>query len=159
MSLHFLILTGRQWRQQERALIRRETSSNSALPLPLPSRYGHAVLRQPDPRFTALSRFCDTRPELKDSKIVELVKRVSQVAPGVLTEHGKTKNPFPNVDAQSGCVLYEYGMSEFKYYTVVFGISRALGALPQLVMDRALGMPIERPKSMSMASLEAFLKK
>lgn len=120
--------------------------------------YGHAVLRQPDPRFTALSRFCDTRPELKESSIVQLVQQVSRVAPGVLKEHGKTKNPFPNVDAASGCVLYEYGMTEFKYYTLVFGISRALGALPQLVWDRALGLPIERPKSMSIESLEQLLK-
>ncbi|EPQ28912.1 uncharacterized protein PFL1_03713 [Pseudozyma flocculosa PF-1] len=121
--------------------------------------YGHAVLRQPDPRFTALSKFCDTRPELRDSSIVQLVQKVSQIAPGVLTEHGKTKNPFPNVDAASGCVLYQYGLKEFTYYTVIFGISRAIGALPQLVADRYLGMPIERPKSMSMNALEALLKK
>lgn len=121
--------------------------------------YGHAVLRQPDPRFTALSRFCDTRPELQQSPLVQLVQQVSRVAPGVLKEHGKTKNPFPNVDAASGCVLYEYGMTEFKYFTVVFGISRALGALPQLVWDRALGLPIERPKSMSLDALQAFLEK
>lgn len=119
--------------------------------------YGHAVLRQPDPRFTALSRFCDTRPELQKSSVVKLVQQVSRVAPDVLKEHGKTKNPFPNVDAASGCVLYEYGMSEFKYYTVVFGISRALGALPQLVWDRALGLPIERPKSMSIDALTKLL--
>lgn len=73
--------------------------------------YGHAVLRRPDPRFDALSRFCDTRPELQKSSIVQLVKRVSEVAPGVLTEHGKTKNPYPNVDAQSGCVLYEVSLA------------------------------------------------
>ncbi|UZJ56017.1 hypothetical protein CBS101457_005337 [Exobasidium rhododendri] len=121
--------------------------------------YGHAVLRMPDPRFSALSRFCDTREELKNSSIVQLVQKVSQVAPDVLKEHGKTKNPYPNVDAASGCVLYEYGLKEWSYYTVIFGISRAIGALPQLVMDRALGLPIERPKSMSMNALEALLKK
>ncbi|CEH19134.1 citrate synthase [Ceraceosorus bombacis] len=119
--------------------------------------YGHAVLRRPDPRFTALSRFCDDRPELQQSSIVQLVKKVSEVAPGVLKEHGKTANPFPNVDAASGCVLHEYGLSEFRYYTVIFGISRAIGALPQLVMDRALGLPIERPKSMSIAALNKHL--
>jgi Citrate synthase, C-terminal domain len=56
----------------------------------------------------------------------------------LLTEHGKTKNPFPNVDAASGAALYTYGLQEFKYYTVIFGISRALGALPQLVVRSSL---------------------
>ncbi|PKI85219.1 citrate (Si)-synthase [Malassezia vespertilionis] len=121
--------------------------------------YGHAVLRQPDPRFTALYGFCESRPELKNSSIVQLVKRLSKVAPPVLKEHGKTKNPFPNVDAASGCVLYSYGLDQFKFYTVIFGISRAIGALPQLVFDRMLGLPIERPKSISMDALFAELKK
>ncbi|KAG8969653.1 hypothetical protein FRC03_001525 [Tulasnella sp. 419] len=102
--------------------------------------YGHGVLRDPDPRFTALQHFCDVRPELKDSAIIQLVKKTSEVAPAVLREHGKTKNPNPNVDATSGCLLYHYGLTEFKYYTVIFGVSRALGALTQLVWDRALSM-------------------
>ncbi|CCU99999.1 unnamed protein product [Malassezia sympodialis ATCC 42132] len=121
--------------------------------------YGHAVLRQPDPRFTALSQYCDTRPELQESSIVQLVQRLSKLAPSVLKEHGKTKNPYPNVDAGSGCVLYTYGLDEFKFYTVLFGVARAYGALPQLVFDRILGLPIERPKSLSMNALEALLKK
>lgn len=121
--------------------------------------YGHGVLRDPDPRFTALQQFCEVRPELRDSPIIQLVKRTSEVAPGVLTEHGKTKNPNPNVDATSGCLLYHYGLTEFKYYTVIFGVSRALGALTQVVWDRALGLPLERPKSISMDALEKMLQK
>jgi citrate synthase len=35
------------------------------------------------------------------------------------------------------------------YYTVLFGVSRALGCLSSLIWSRALGFPIERPKSMS----------
>jgi len=31
----------------------------------------------------------------------KLVSQVYKIAPGVLTEHGKTKNPYPNVDAVS----------------------------------------------------------
>ncbi|KAF8959017.1 citrate synthase [Flammula alnicola] len=120
--------------------------------------YGHGVLRNPDPRFVALQEFCATRPELKNSPIIELVNKTSQVAPDVLKEHGKTKNPYPNVDATSGCVLYHYGLTEFKYYTVIFGVSRALGALTQLVWARALALPLERPKSMSMDALEKFIK-
>jgi citrate synthase len=82
--------------------------------------------------------------------VFQLVDSLYQQAPGVLTEHGKTKNPFPNVDAASGCVLYHYGMTEFEYYTVLFGCSRAMGGLSQLVWDRVHNLPIERPKSLSM---------
>lgn len=121
--------------------------------------YGHAVLRQPDPRFTALYGYCDKRAELQSSPTVKLVQRISQLAPPVLKEHGKTKNPFPNVDAASGAPLYTYGLDEFKFYTVLFGVSRAFGALPQLVFDRILGLPIERPKSLSMDALEQLVKK
>ncbi|EIM90122.1 citrate synthase [Stereum hirsutum FP-91666 SS1] len=119
--------------------------------------YGHGVLRKSDPRFVALLEFCDSRPELLASPIVQMVKKTYEVAPGVLTEHGKTKNPWPNVDATSGCVLHHYGLTEFKYYTVIFGVSRALGALTQLVWARALGLPLERPKSLSMDALEKLL--
>ncbi|KAK7014922.1 citrate synthase [Favolaschia claudopus] len=120
--------------------------------------YGHGVLRNPDPRFIALQEFCDARPELQESSIIRLVKKTYEVAPDVLKEHGKTKNPYPNVDATSGCVLHHYGLQEFKYYTVIFGVSRALGALTQLVWSRALGLPIERPKSLSMDALEKLIK-
>ncbi|KAG6903221.1 hypothetical protein C0995_002764 [Termitomyces sp. Mi166 len=120
--------------------------------------YGHGVLRNPDPRFIALQEFCNTRPELQNSPIIELVNKTSEVAPDVLKEHGKTKNPYPNVDATSGCVLYHYGLNEFKYYTVIFGVSRALGALTQLVWARALGLPLERPKSLSIEALEKLAK-
>jgi citrate synthase len=140
--------------------------------------YGHGVLRSPDPRFTALLDFCDARPELAADPVVKMVRQTYEVAPDVLKEHGKTKNPFPNVDAASGCVLYHYGLKEFKYYTVIFGVSRALGALTQVVWARgqsfalmhmyvwhvdrnhfvALGLPIERPKSLSMDAIEKLIK-
>lgn len=120
--------------------------------------YGHGVLRNPDPRFIALQQFCETRPELLKDPVIQLVKKTYDVAPGVLMEHGKTKNPFPNVDAASGCVLYHYGLTQFKYYTVIFGVSRALGCLTQIVWARALGMPIERPKSLSMDTIETLVK-
>lgn len=77
-------------------------------------RYGHGVLRSPDPRFIALQEFCDKRQDLLASPTIQLVKQTYEVAPGVLTEHGKTKNPWPNVDAASGCVLYHYGLTQFK---------------------------------------------
>ena len=67
----------------------------------------------------------------------------------MLTEHGKTANPWPNIDAHSGVLLTHYGLSESNFYTVLFGVSRGMGVLASLVNDRALGLPIERPKSMT----------
>jgi citrate synthase len=78
-----------------------------------------------------------------------LVNKVFEIVPGVLKEHGKAKNPWPNVDAGSGALLYHYGLREFSYYTVLFSVSRAMGMLSQLVINRAMGSPIERPKSVT----------
>ncbi len=119
--------------------------------------YGHAVLRKPDPRFTALHEFGQARGVDKDSAVFDYVVRLARVAPGVLTEHGKTKNPFPNVDSASGALLYHYGLTQFDMYTVVFGTSRSMGALANLVWSRALGLPIERPKSMSIEAIKKQL--
>lgn len=118
--------------------------------------YGHAVLRKPDPRFMALQQFAAQDPEVSQSPVFKLVNALYEVAPGVLTEHGKTKNPFPNVDAASGMLLYHYGLTQFEYYTVIFGVSRAM-ASAQLVWDRAYGLPIERPKSMSLEVLSKLV--
>ncbi|KKF93472.1 Citrate synthase mitochondrial [Ceratocystis platani] len=109
--------------------------------------YGHAVLRKTDPRYTAQRTFA--QKHLPEDPMFKLVSQVYKIAPGVLTEHGKTKNPFPNVDAHSGVLLQHYGLTEASYYTVLFGVSRAIGVLPQLIIDRAVGAPIERPKSYS----------
>jgi len=79
--------------------------------------------------------------------------------PGVLTEHGKTKNPYPNVDSHSGVLLWHYGFTQYEYYTVLFGVSRALGALSQLFWDRALGLPLERPKSVTSEWIKNFCEK
>ncbi|KAK2074950.1 hypothetical protein P8C59_009120 [Phyllachora maydis] len=117
--------------------------------------YGHAVLRKPDPRFEALMAFAASRPSIAADPVFRLVEAISRVAPRVLTEHGKTKNPHPNVDSASGVLFRHYGFTADLYYTVTFGVSRGLGPLAQLVWDRALGLPIERPKSVS---LEGMLK-
>lgn len=109
--------------------------------------YGHAVLRDVDPRYVAQRDFA--LKHMPDDPIFKLVSKIFQVAPDVLTKHGKTKNPWPNVDAHSGCLLLHYGIKEYSYYTVLFGVSRALGILSSLVWSRALGLPIERPKSVT----------
>lgn len=115
--------------------------------------YGHAVLRKPDPRFEALMDFASSRKEIMDDPVFQLVKRNSEIAPGVLLEHGKTKNPYPNVDSSSGVLFHHYGFHDMLYYTVTFGVSRGLGPLAQLIWDRALGLPIERPKSIDLKGL------
>jgi citrate synthase len=86
---------------------------------------------------------------LPDDPLFKLVSNIYKVVPPILTELGKVKNPWPNVDAHSGVLLQYYGLKEMNYYTVLFGVSRALGVLASLVWDRALGLPIERPKSMA----------
>lgn len=120
--------------------------------------YGHAVLRKPDPRFQALMDFAKERPELLNDPTISLVLKNSEVAPKVLLEHGKTKNPHPNVDSASGALLHHYGITETLFYTVTFGVSRALGPLPQLIWDRILGVPIERPKSLSLEKIIEIAK-
>jgi citrate synthase len=79
---------------------------------------------------------------------------VFDVVPKVLIEQGKAKNPAPNVDAISGTLQYHYGIREFEFYTVMFGVGRALGVSANAVWARALGQPLERPKSLTTAMLE-----
>jgi len=116
--------------------------------------YGHAVLRKTDPRYSSQREFCLKTPGLKDYPLFQLVKMIFEVAPGILTEHGKAKNPWPNVDAQSGVIQWYYGVTQYEFYTVLFGIGRALGCLANITWDRALGYGIERPKSVTTAMLE-----
>lgn len=109
--------------------------------------YGHAVLRITDPRFDAFREF--GARACADDPYFQIVDKVFNVIPGVLKEHGKAKDPWPNVDAASGCLLYHFGLTEFEYYTVLFGVSRAMGMCSQLIVSRALGEAIERPKSVT----------
>ncbi len=116
--------------------------------------YGHAVLRKTDPRYVAQMEYC--LKHLPDDPLFKLVNMIYKVAPAVLTEHGKTKNPWPNVDAQSGVIQWYYGIREWDFYTVLFGVGRALGVLANITWDRALGYAIERPKSVTTAMLEQW---
>lgn len=116
--------------------------------------YGHAVLRKTDPRYTCQREFA--LKHLPDDPLFKLVAQIYKLAPDILLEQGKAKNPWPNVDAHSGVLLQYYGLKEMQYYTVLFGVSRALGVLASLTWDRALGLPIERPKSVTS---EALIKK
>jgi citrate synthase len=109
--------------------------------------FGHAVLRCTDPRYVACHEFgakaCPAHP------LFRLADLMYEVVPGVLQEHGKAKNPNPNVDALSGVLMYAFGVTQPQFYTAIFGVSRALGMCAQMILDRALGMPINRPKSVT----------
>lgn len=120
--------------------------------------YGHAVLRRPDPRYTALMSFAAGRPAIVSNPLFGLVRLTEKIAPEVLTKHQKTKNPFPNVDSVSGMLMHHFGFRDPRFYTVVFGVSRGLGPLAQLIWDRALGMPLERPKSVNLRGLMSMAK-
>lgn len=114
--------------------------------------YGHAVLRRTDPRFTAQMEFCEKN--LPDDELYKLVKMIYKVAPKVLQAHGKARNPWPNVDAQSGVIQWHYGITQYDYYTVLFAVGRAIGVLANITWDRALGFPLERPKSITLDMME-----
>ncbi len=117
--------------------------------------YGHAVLRQPDPRFIAQKRFAEEN--IKDDPTVQIVWDLFELVPEILGALGKVKNPWPNVDAHSGALLVHYGLTEYNYYTVLFGVSRALGVCAGLCWDRALGLPLERPKSITTDWLKKYI--
>jgi citrate synthase len=118
--------------------------------------YGHAVLRKTDPRFTAQMEFA--KKHMPDDPMVNTVWNVYDTVPGILQDLGKVKNPWPNVDAHSGALLVHYGMVEFEFYTVLFGVSRSLGVLASLCWDRALSLPLERPKSVTTDWVKKFVK-
>ena len=117
--------------------------------------YGHAVLRQPDPRFTAQRIYAEEN--IKDDDYVNIVWQLFRLVPDILKGLGKVKNPWPNVDAHSGAILVHYGLKEYSYYTVLFGVSRALGVLSALCWSRAMGFPLERPKSVTTGWVKEFL--
>ena len=117
--------------------------------------YGHAVLRKTDPRFTAQMEF--GKKHMPDDKLVNTVWNIYETVPPILQSLGKVKNPWPNVDAHSGALLVHYGLIEYEFYTVLFAVSRALGVLSSLCWDRALGFPLERPKSVTTDSVKQWL--
>ena len=118
--------------------------------------YGHAVLRQTDPRFTAQMVF--GKKHMPDDKLCQTVWNIYEVVPPILESLGKVKNPWPNVDAHSGALLVHYGLKEYEFYTVLFAVSRALGVLANICWDRALSFPLERPKSVTTNSVKLWLE-
>jgi citrate synthase len=117
--------------------------------------YGHAVLRKTDPRFTAQMEF--GKKHLPDDSLVKTVWNIYEAVPPILQSLGKIKNPWPNVDAHSGALLVHFGLVEYEFYTVLFGVSRSLGVLASLCWDRALGYSLERPKSVTTENVKGWL--
>jgi citrate synthase len=118
--------------------------------------YGHAVLRKTDPRFSAQMEF--GKKHLPNDSLVKTVWNIYEAVPPVLQSLGKIKNPWPNVDAHSGALLVHFGLVEYEFYTVLFGVSRSLGVLASLCWDRALGHSLERPKSVTTDSVKHWLE-
>lgn len=119
--------------------------------------YGHAVLRITDPRFDAFLAF--GKKYCADDPVFQTVAKVFEVVPDILKTIQKIKDPWPNVDAGSGGLLYHYGLTEFAYYTVLFSVSRALGVCAQAVIARGEGLPITRPKSVTTKWIQAEINK
>ena len=118
--------------------------------------YGHAVLRKTDPRFTAQMEF--GKKHMPNDPLVQTVWNIYEAVPPILQSLGKIKNPWPNVDAHSGALLVHFGMEDYEFYTVLFGVSRSLGVLASLCWDRALNFPLERPKSITNDQVKLWLE-
>ena len=137
-------------KEQIEEYVRKTLSEGKVVP-----GYGHAVLRKTDPRFTAQMEF--GKKHMPDDPLVQTVWTIYDAVPPILSSLGKIKNPWPNVDAHSGALLVHYGMVEYEFYTVLFGVSRALGVLSSLCWDRALNFPLERPKSVTTDLVKEWL--
>jgi len=117
--------------------------------------FGHAVLRKTDPRYTIQREF--SLEHLAEDELFKYVDMLYKVVPPILQEHGKAKNPWPNVDAQSGVIQWHYGLTQYDFYTVLFSIGRSIGVISNIIWARALGFPIERPKSITTDMLEQMV--
>jgi citrate synthase len=111
--------------------------------------FGHAVLSVEDPRATAQfelgNKIC---PDDENFKIISALRNV---APRVLSENKRIRNPNANVDIASGALLYHVGLTDPTYYTTFFGWARVAGIGAQIVDERVVmrsgrGVPIYRPK-------------
>ena len=150
--LHFVLeiqheFGGAPTDQQLGDFIRARLKEGSVIP-----GYGHAVLRVTDPRFTALHAF--GQRVCAEDAVFKIVDRLYAPTPAILQQQGRAKDPWPNVDAISGSLLYHFGLEQFDYYTVLFGVSRAMGMCAQLILNRALGTPIMRPRSITSEQLK-----
>jgi len=126
------------------ALIRKRLEGNQ-----LVFGFGHAVLRAEDPRAKIFYEFCEKH--FADHPLVHIALLLREAGPTVLKENPKISNPYANIDAISGTMLTAAGFPYPEYYTVLFGLARAVGIAVQIVYERleargGKGTPIVRPK-------------
>lgn len=143
--------TDRPTKEQIAQYVQDTLSSGKVVP-----GYGHAVLRKTDPRFEAQMEF--GKKHMPDDPLCQTVWNIYETVPPILQSLGKVKNPWPNVDAHSGALLVHYGLKEYEFYTVMFGVSRALGVMASLIWDRLLSFPLERPKSITTELVKKWLR-
>jgi citrate synthase len=111
--------------------------------------FGHAVLRVEDPRATV--EYGLGEKIVPQDPLFRLSVTLRKVGSDILKKIGKAADPYPNVDAVSGCLLSACGLTDENYYTVLFGLSRCVGIAGQIVYERkeargGKGIPIVRPK-------------
>ncbi len=111
--------------------------------------FGHAVLRFEDPRATVMYDYL--KKHFASHPLVKIGLLLRSEGSKVLSENQKISDPHPNVDAISGAMLVTAGFDYPEYFTVLFGLSRAVGIARQIVYERlearqGKGTPIVRPK-------------
>ncbi len=126
------------------ALLRSRLASNQLI-----FGFGHAVLRVEDPRATSFYDFL--KAHYPDHPYTHIALLLRAVGPKVLKENPKISDPYPNVDAVSGSLLFAAGFTHPEYFTLLFGMSRCIGIARQIVYERneargGKGCPIVRPK-------------
>lgn len=154
--MYFLMDIGQAMPQKNsqvelRRILRDRLSNGMVIP-----GFGHAVLRQQDPRFEILHAVASQR--FGDHELFILAERVYRAGTQVLIEQDKVKNPYPNVDAITGVLLSLSGISQLEFYTVLFGTSLSIGMLAQNVISRGIGAPIVRPRSLSTAQIRQLVE-
>lgn len=123
--------------------------------------FGHAVLRNEDPRARVQYRYC--RKHFGDNPLVATALALREAVPPILLEIPKIQNPYPNVDAISGSLLSAAGLPQSEYYTVLFGWSRVVGIAAQIIDERLVlrdgkGVPIYRPRFIAEGQPERHLE-
>ena len=142
--LEFVLRIGTSEEQEVESFVRGELAAGRPV-----FGFGHAVLSVEDPRATAQfelgEQIC---PEDENFKIIKTLRKV---APMVLSENKKIRNPNANVDIASGALLHHVGLIDPTYYTTFFGWARVAGIGAQIIDERTVlrsgkGVPIYRPK-------------
>ena len=142
--LEFVLKVGTSDEAEVEAFVRKELSAGRPV-----FGFGHAVLSVEDPR--AAAQFDLGQKICPDDENFKIIRALRKVAPRVLAENKKIRNPNANVDIASGALLYHVGLTDPTYYTTFFGWARVAGIGAQIVDERVVmrsgkGVPIYRPK-------------